>query len=550
MRKEFLKPPTSASILSPMGNIFGIRSIRTKLMLGCGALTLVLIAVAAAQWSATTALADTASGSLQADAEAESLLLNIDRDSYQAQIAIEQLASAPQEVVPDLLDSYTGNRDQTLSRWEDYTAVARGLGDEESRWPAYVVAQASWATHNDSLVGRLEAGARAGDPGVVEDLLTSRELHDELRNVLDGIVEEIYVPARDAFETELSSDLDRSRLIVPVGLVAGVVGAIVVAMILSWDIARPIRRISSQASRIADGDLQGSDEQWTNRKDEIGELARAFSGMSSSLRDMIDRLKSSATHLKQTSDELSTLSSGVSGSANQTSAEAATASASSDEVSSSVSEVAGSIDQLTATIREVADSATEAADVAQEAVEVAGASSVTIGKLGTSSEEIGNVVGVINSIAEQTNLLALNATIEAARAGESGKGFAVVANEVKELAAQTSKATEEIASRILGIQTDTAAAVEANEKIGATIERVNEISSTIAAAVEEQFVTTSEIGRNVESATTGAKNIARSIAEVASTADETRQSTDTTTERASQLDHIADELNQLVGSYR
>ncbi|MEL6985393.1 MAG: methyl-accepting chemotaxis protein, partial [Actinomycetota bacterium] len=394
-----------------MGNIFGIRSIRTKLMLGCGALTLVLIAVAAAQWSATTALADTASGSLQADAEAESLLLNIDRDSYQAQIAIEQLASAPQEVVPDLLDSYTGNRDQTLSRWEDYTAVARGLGDEESRWPAYVVAQASWATHNDSLVGRLEAGARAGDPGVVEDLLTSRELHNELRNVLDGIVEEIYVPARDAFETELSSDLDRSRLIVPVGLVAGVVGAIVVAMILSWDIARPIRRISSQASRIADGDLQGSDEQWTNRKDEIGELARAFSGMSSSLRDMIDRLKSSATHLKQTSDELSTLSSGVSGSANQTSAEAATASASSDEVSSSVSEVAGSIDQLTATIREVADSATEAADVAQEAVEVAGASSVTIGKLGTSSEEIGNVVGVINSIAEQTNLLALNATI-------------------------------------------------------------------------------------------------------------------------------------------
>ncbi|MEL6982081.1 MAG: methyl-accepting chemotaxis protein, partial [Actinomycetota bacterium] len=156
----------------------------------------------------------------------------------------------------------------------------------------------------------------------------------------------------------------------------------------------------------------------------------------------------------------------------------------------------------------------------------------------------------INSIAEQTNLLALNATIEAARAGESGKGFAVVANEVKELAAQTSKATEEIASRILGIQTDTAAAVEANEKIGATIERVNEISSTIAAAVEEQFVTTSEIGRNVESATTGARNIARSIAEVASTADETRQSTDTTTERASQLDHIADELNQLVGSYR
>lgn len=534
---------------SLMATTIGIRSIRTKLMAGCGALTLVMIVVSGAQWSATAQLADTASGALEADAQAGSLLLNIDRDSYQAQIAIEQLASAPAEAVPDLVDGYTGNRDQTLSRWEDYTAIARGIGDEKDRWPDYIEAQAAWADHNDSLSARLEAGDRIGDAGVVDDLLVSRELHDGLRGVLDGIVEEIYVPAQDAFAGDLSSDLDRARMIVPVGLLGGLIASIVVALILSRNIATPIRRMSDRASQIAKGNLTADGFAAANRKDELGDLARSFLAMTDSLTEMIERLKASANHLKHTSNELNTLSTGVSGSAKQTSAGATSASASSDDVSSSVAEVAGSIDQLTATIREVADSATEAADVAQEAVEVAGASSVTIGKLGTSSEEIGNVVGVINSIAEQTNLLALNATIEAARAGESGKGFAVVANEVKELAAQTSKATEEIASRILGIQNDTAAAVEANERIGATIERVNEISSTIAAAVEEQFVTTSEIGRNVESATSGAKKIARSIAEVASTAEQTRQSTSNTTERAVELNQIADELTQLVGGY-
>ena len=519
-------------------------------MAGCGALTLVLVAVAGLQWSATSQLADTAKGSLQADAQAESLLLNIDRDSYQAQIALEQLASAPADVVPELMEGYTGNRDQTLSRWEDYQAVARGLGDEESRWPAYAEARNAWVAHSDALAARMEAGARSTDPTVVADLLISRELHDGLRGVLDGIVEEIYVPHRAAFEETLTADLDRTRTVLPIGLAIGVASSIAVALLLAWNIAGPIRRMTEQARRIADGDLSGEPIDLGNRGDELGQLASSFAAMSNSLRSMIDSLKTSAHTLKQTAGDLTSVSSTVSTSAEQTSAEAGSASLASDDVSTNVSGVATAIEQLTESIREVADSATEAATVAQEAVQVAGTSSETIGKLGASSEEIGNVVGVINSIAEQTNLLALNATIEAARAGESGKGFAVVANEVKELAAQTSKATEEIASRILGIQTDTAAAVEANEQIGTTIERVNEISSTIAAAVEEQFVTTSEIGRNIDAATTGAQDIARSISEVASTAEETRRSTASTTEAAAGLGDIAGQLSSLVSSYR
>ena len=159
------------------------------------------------------------------------------------------------------------------------------------------------------------------------------------------------------------------------------------------------------------------------------------------------------------------------------------------------------------------------------------------------------MVKVINSIAEQTNLLALNATIEAARAGEAGKGFAVVANEVKDLANQTAEATEEISSRIQAIQSDTGAAVDANDKIGETIDRINEISATIASAVEEQAVTTAEIGRSIEEAASGTSDISRSITDVATAADATRESTESTKASAEELSRMAEDFKELAGQY-
>ena len=161
----------------------------------------------------------------------------------------------------------------------------------------------------------------------------------------------------------------------------------------------------------------------------------------------------------------------------------------------------------------------------------------------------GDVIKVINSIAEQTNLLALNATIEAARAGEAGKGFAVVANEVKDLADQTAKATDEISERIQAIQADTNGAIEANSMIGETIDRINEISTTIASAVEEQSVTTSEIGRNVDEVAATTQSIASSITDLAAAADETRSSTADTRSAATEMNRMADDLNSLVGHY-
>ncbi len=175
---------------------------------------------------------------------------------------------------------------------------------------------------------------------------------------------------------------------------------------------------------------------------------------------------------------------------------------------------------------------------------------VTVTKLGESSAEIGQVIKVITSIAQQTNLLALNATIEAARAGEAGKGFAVVANEVKELAKQTAKATEDISQRIGAIQADAKSAVDAIRMISEIVGQVNDIAGTIATAVEEQSATTSEMSRNVSEAAKGSGEVARYITSVATAAQSTSAGASDSQRAAQQLARMSTELRALVGQFK
>ena len=283
-----------------------------------------------------------------------------------------------------------------------------------------------------------------------------------------------------------------------------------------------------------------------------GDFRKIVEGVNQTLEAIVEPLKvtaQNASTLASSSEELTAVSQQMAGNAEETATQANVVSAASEQVSKNVSSVASASEQMQASIREIAKNANESARVAKNAVSVAHSTNETVKKLGESSQEIGNVIKVITSIAQQTNLLALNATIEAARAGEAGKGFAVVANEVKELAKQTAKATEEISQKIEAIQGDTKGAVKAIEEIGAIINQINDISNSIASAVEEQTVTTNEIGRSVSEAAKGVGDIARNIGGVAVAAKNTTEGASDTQKAARELSQMASRLQTLVSRF-
>jgi methyl-accepting chemotaxis protein len=249
--------------------------------------------------------------------------------------------------------------------------------------------------------------------------------------------------------------------------------------------------------------------------------------------------------LGSSAEELTAVSTQMAANAEETSAQANVVSAASEQVSKNVQTVTTGVEEMNSAIREIAKNATESARVAQQAVATAESANATISKLGESSIEIGNVIKVITSIAEQTNLLALNATIEAARAGEAGKGFAVVANEVKELAKETARATEDIGRKVEAIQNDTQGAVDSIQQIGQVIVQINDISNTIASAVEEQTATAAEMSRNVSEAAKGTAEIAQNITAVAQAAQNTTQGATNSQQAASELSRMASDLQKL-----
>jgi len=253
-----------------------------------------------------------------------------------------------------------------------------------------------------------------------------------------------------------------------------------------------------------------------------------------------------ANSLGAAAEELEANSQQMVSNAEETATQAGVVSAAAEQVSRNVQTVATGTEEMSASIREIAKSAQEAAKVAATGVRAAETTNATISKLGVSSAEIGKVIKVITSIAQQTNLLALNATIEAARAGEAGKGFAVVANEVKELAKETAKATEDISQKIEAIQGDTNSAVIAIGEISAIINRINDFQNTIASAVEEQTATTNEITRNVSEAALGSTEIAQNITGVAQAAKNTMSGANDTQKASAELSRMAAELQQLA----
>ena len=283
-----------------------------------------------------------------------------------------------------------------------------------------------------------------------------------------------------------------------------------------------------------------------------GDYRKVVEGLNQILEAISEPLRATAENassLASSSEELTAVSQVMASTAEETAVQANVVSAASEQVSRNVASVATASEQMQASIREISKNANDSARVAKNAVGVAFTTNETMKKLGESSQEIGNVIKVITSIAQQTNLLALNATIEAARAGEAGKGFAVVANEVKELAKQTAKATEDIGQKIEAIQDVTQGAVAAIEEIGAIINQINDISNSIASAVEEQTVTTNEIGRSVTEAAQGVNDIAKNIVGVATAARNTTQGANDTKTASLELSEMAARLQSAVSRF-
>jgi methyl-accepting chemotaxis protein len=341
-------------------------------------------------------------------------------------------------------------------------------------------------------------------------------------------------------------------LLVIVGLIAVAATAlqIVISVMLSNGISRPVAQMTAAMSKLADGDTQTSIPS-RDRRDEIGAMAQAVEVfkinmvkaaeitaareaeqkakearmelMSSRTKAFDSAVRSALGTVGTASKQMEASALSMQSATAATNTQSAAVAAASEEASTNVQTVSAATEELSTSIREISSQVNESSRITAKAVAEANQAKDRVRGLDSSAQKIGQVVDLITEIAEQTNLLALNATIEAARAGEAGKGFAVVASEVKNLATQTAKATEEIASQVKEIQGAANSSIGVLESIFATIGQVNEIAVTIASAIEQQAAATAEIARNVEQAAAGTREVSSNISGVTATAGKTGQ---------------------------
>ena len=382
-------------------------------------------------------------------------------------------------------------------------------------------------------------------------------------------------------EAETHGVIDESETMSIILSVGGTILGLVIAWLIGGGIAKPVIAMTAAMARLADGD-KTIIVPALGRTDEIGQMAdavevfkqnaiemdrlaeeqkkeqerkearqQAVEGYIKSFDEFVSGLlgilASAATEMRSTAE-------GMSATAEETSRQSTAVAAASEQASSNVQTVASAAEELASSVAEISRQVAESTEIAGQAVSEATRTNAEVEGLAEAAKRIGNVVDLISEIAEQTNLLALNATIEAARAGEAGKGFAVVASEVKSLANQTAKATEEIASQINAMQSATGTAVEAIGGIGGTIGKISEIATMIASAVEEQGVATQEIARNVQQAAAGTSEVSSNITGVTQAASQTgaasAQVLSTSGDLAKQSEVLRSEVDKFLGNIR
>ena len=536
---------------------------------------------------------------------------NRELNIIQRRVNLMMLARSHQDlaVVPELMTAIDGSKKilQTLLKDAQPTFIRPALKEKLAAAEAQLGLYLANAD-NVIKIGELEGPARA------YQVIASKEYQAVLNQTIKNFAELSAAKTEGARVNYEKSEELASTLMYTIwgGLALGVLISLLLGIVITRSIRNPLAALSSSLNDLGAEKLD-TNVPYANQKNEIGLMAQDvlklqaslqagaavaatvkannikaqqtteeiggiislaaagdftaavplenkegfFLDISKQVNRLIDTARQSfvaisknAGTLASSSEELAAVSTQMSSNAEETSAQAKAVSNAAGEVSSNTQAVAASVEEMSATIREISINAVQASTIATQAVSLAQQASATMAKLDSSSLEIGNVLKMISSIAEQTNLLALNATIEAARAGELGKGFAVVANEMKELARQTAKATEEIGGNISSIQGNTKEAVSAIVEITSVINRINDISGMIASAVEEQAATTGEMGRNVTAAASSSANIASNIVYVSETAQNTTEGANNSKLASQQLAEIAVELQGLVNKFK
>ena len=458
----------------------------------------------------------------------------------------------------------------------DYEAQPMS-GDEKTEAANF---DTSWSKYKLNVTAAI-VSIKSGDGGSVTQSLVDGPLHDSRVAVsasLDKLVQMNIAQAQEGNANGQNTFTSARNLLIGVSIIA-VLLAVAFGTLITRSVTLALVNITQFTGRLAQGDFsQNVEEGFKLRRDEIGDLARAFQTMVGSVRGLLGSISSGVQTTASSSTELSAIAeqssasaqmslnraNSVAASAEEMNANTVSVAAGMEEANANLNSIASAVEEMTATIGEIARNSEKAHSTTNQAAFQVDQFSVVMKGLGQSAKEIGKVTETITSISAQTNLLALNATIEAARAGAAGKGFAVVASEIKELAQQTAAATSEIKEKIAAIQGSTSGAVADIDQIVKVIREVNEIVMTIAAAIQEQSTVTQDIAGNIAQASSGVRDanmrvaqtasvtggMAKEIAEVSTSVGEMASATAQVQVSAVELSRLSEKLNQMVYQFK